>query len=112
MVARISPERETAQATYPAELRTVGAHTRLDVAIGGDFIKKLAGINVSEQATHIVMQALVQNIRYTIDDSQASDTHGFQLAAGAITSPVPVPNNGVSVFEEVAGAVIQYQFVR
>jgi hypothetical protein len=111
MVTPISPEREVAQATYPAELRTVGSHTRLDVAITGDFISKPSGINVSEIATHIQMQALTQNIRYTIDDSQASATHGFQLAAGAI-SLIPVPNNGVSVFEEVAGAIIQYQFVR
>ncbi len=111
MVAKISPEREMAQATYPAELRTVGSHTVLDVAPGGDFIAKPAGVNVSEVATHIQMQSLTQNIRYTIDDSLASATRGFQLAAGAI-SLVPVPNNGISVFEEVAGAIIQFQFVR
>jgi hypothetical protein len=111
MVAQISPEREVAQATYPAELRTVGSHTVLDVDPAGDWIAKPAGVNVSEQATHIQMQALTQNIRYTIDESQATATHGFQLAAGAI-SLVPVPNNGISVFEEVAGATIQYQFVR
>ena len=111
MVVKISPEREIAQATYPAELRTVGAHTVLNVAIGGDFIAKPEGVNISEVATHIQIQALTQNIRYTIDDSEASATHGFQLASGAI-SLVPVPNNGVSVFEEVAGAIVQYQFVR
>lgn len=32
MVAQISPERESAQATYPAELRTIGAHTALTLA--------------------------------------------------------------------------------
>ena len=57
------------------------------------------------------MQALTQNIRYTIDNSLASATHGFQLASGAI-SLVPVPGSGVSIFEEVAGAIVQYQFVR
>jgi hypothetical protein len=111
MVAKISPEREIAKATYPAELRTVEAHTRLDVSVSGDFILKPAGVNVSEVATHIQMQALEQNIRYTIDESQATATHGFQLAAGAI-SLIPVPNSGVSVFEEAAGAIVQYQFVR
>ncbi|MHC4214106.1 MAG: hypothetical protein ACYSWP_12105 [Planctomycetota bacterium] len=111
MVAQISPERETAQATYPAELRTVGDHTVLTLAAGGDWIAKPAGVNVSEQATHIQMQALVQNVRYTIDESVASATHGFQLAAGAI-SLVPVPNGGISVFPETAGAIVQYQFVR
>ncbi len=101
----ISQTRDTALATYDAEFLTVGNHTRLDVAIGGDFIEKLT------DATHLQMQALTQNIRYTIDGTQASATIGFQLASGTITT-VPVPNDGVSVFEEVAGAVIQYQWVR
>lgn len=111
MVAQISAERERAQSTYPAELRTVGAHTRLDVAVGGDWIAKPVGVNVSEQATHILIQALTQNIRYTIDGNQASATNGFRLAAGT-RELVPVPNGGISVFEEAAGAIVQYQFVR
>jgi len=111
MVIQTSEEREDAHAIYPAELRTVGDHTRLDVAIGGNFIEKPAPGPGNLQATHIQMQALTQNIRYTIDGSQASATLGFQLAAGEITL-APVPNNGVSVFEEAAGAIVQYQFVR
>lgn len=106
----ISRERTDAIATYPADLQTVGAHTRLDVAIGGDFIIKPLD-DITPNATHLQMQALTQNIRYTIDGSQATITHGFQLAAGAI-SLVPVPNLGVSVFEEAAGAIVQYQWVR
>jgi hypothetical protein len=111
MVAQTSPERETAQATYPADLQTVGDHTRLDVSPGGDFIDKPAPGPGNLQATHVQMQALTQNIRYRIDDNLATATIGFQLAAGAI-SLIPVPNNGISVFEEAAGAIIQYQFVR
>lgn len=111
MVASISPEREVAQATYPAELRTVGIHTALTLSVGGNWIAKPAGVNVAEQATHIQLQALAQNIRYTIDGSQAAATHGFQLAAGAI-SLVPVPNGGISVFPESNGAIAQYQWVR
>ncbi len=106
----ISRERTDARATFPADLQTVGAHTRLDVAIGGDFIAKpLDGITPT--ATHLQMQVLTQNIRYTIDGSQATATHGFQLAAGTI-SLVPSPNSGISVFEEIAGAIIQHQWVR
>jgi hypothetical protein len=111
MVTPISPEREMAQPTIPAELRTVGNHTELDVKPSGDWIAKPSGINVSEVATHIQIQALTQNIRYRIDGELASATVGFQLAAGAI-SLVPVPNGGISVFEEAAGAIVQYQFVR
>jgi hypothetical protein len=111
MVAQTSPERETAQATYPAELRTVGDHTRLDISAGGDWIAKPAPGPGNLQATHIQLQALTQNIRYRIDGDQASATIGFQLAAGAI-SLIPVPNLGISVFEEAAGAIVQYQWVR
>ena len=111
MVTRPSIERQDAQATYPAELQTVGSHTRLDVAAGGDFIARPAADANGVLATHVQMQALTQNIRYTIDGSQASATNGFQLAVGAI-SLVPVPNGGVSVWEEAAGAIVQYQFVR
>ena len=103
MVA-ISPEREGATATYSAEWLTVGDHGRLDVAIGGDFLTKPAG------ATHVKVQALTQAIRYRVDGGQASATVGFQLAAGAETT-LPVPNLGVSVYEEAAGAIVQYQWL-
>ncbi len=111
MVAQISPEREMAQPTIPAELRTVGDHTVLTAATGGDWIAKPDGVNVSEVATHIKIQALTQNIRYRIDNEQATATNGFQLLAGA-DALVPVPNNGISIFPEAAGAIVQYQFVR
>lgn len=111
MVAKISPEREMAQPTIPAELRTVGPHIALTVAAGGDFLPKPTSVNVSEITTHFQMQALVQNIRYTIDGSRATVDHGFQLAAGAI-SLIPVPNDGISVFQEAGGAIIQYQPMR
>ncbi len=111
MTANISPEREMATPTIPAELRTVGDHTALTVAAGGDWIAKPQGVNVSEVATHIKIQALTQNILYRIDNGQASATTGFQLLAGADTL-VPIPNNGISVFPETAGAIVQYQFMR
>ena len=100
----ISPEREQATATYSAPWLTVGDHGRLDVAIGGDFLAKPA------DATHLKIQALTQAVRYRIDGGQATATLGFQLAAGAETV-LSVPNLGVSVFEEAAGAIVQYQWL-
>lgn len=96
--------------TLLAPWLTVNAHTRLDVAVDGDFITKPVWSAGQIEATHLQMQALTQNIRYAIDGTQASATIGFQLAAGAITT-IPVPNLGVSVFEEADGAIIQYQWV-
>ncbi len=74
-------------------------------------MKPIANPGTGElEATHLQMQALTQNIRYTIDGTQASATIGFQLATGTITT-IPVPNLGVSVFEEAAGAIVQYQWI-
>lgn len=109
MPPKPSKARRDAMPTYAAELQTVGAHTRLDVKPSGDFI-----IRATEDgaiATHLKIQALTQNIRYRLDGGLASATEGFQLTAGSETL-LPVPNNGVSVFEEAAGAIIQYQWVR
>lgn len=109
MTAKPSRERRDAIATYAAEFQTIGEHTRLDVAIGGDQILKPS--EDGALATHLKIQALTQNIRYRIDGGEASATVGFQLTAGSETT-LPVPNNGVSVFEEAAGAIVQYQWLR
>ena len=105
----IPQERLTARAVYTAPWLTVGDHTRLDVAVGGDFIEKVAVSGV--MPTHIRIQALTQNIRYRIDGAGlASATIGFQLTAGSEVT-LPVPNNGVSIFEENAGAIVQFQWL-
>lgn len=100
----ISQTRDTALATYSAEWLTIGAHIQLDVSPDGDFIEK------PDKATHLKIQVLIQNIRYLIDGKQALVSFGFQLAAGAETT-LPVPNLGVSVFEEAPGAIIEYQWL-
>lgn len=105
----VPQERLTAKATYTAPWLTVGNHTRLDVAIDGDFLAKPTVDGIT--ATHVKIQALTQNIRYRIDGAGlASATVGFQLVAGSEVT-LPVPNNGVSIFEEVAGAILQIQWL-
>jgi len=105
---RVSDPRREANATYPADLMTVEDHGSLDVGVeigGGSWLAR------PTIATHIKMQALTQNVRYRIDGGQATATVGFQLVAGADTL-APVPNLGISLCAEVAGAVLQYQFCR
>lgn len=101
----ISEERQTAQATYPADLQTVGDHLSGNVEAGGPWLAKPAG------ATHIKLQVLTQNLRYRIDNGQATATLGFQLAAGS-DSLIPISNRGISLAWEVAGAIYQAQWVR
>ncbi len=102
--------REHFQLTLDAPWLTVDSHTRLNVDPTGDFITKPVLVDGQIEATHLQIQALTQNIRYTIDGTQATATIGFQLAAGGITT-IPVSNLGVSIFEEVVGAIIQYQWL-
>lgn len=104
-----SRERGTARATYPADLQTVGLQLSGDVGVSTWLAKPFP-------ATHIKLQALAQNLRYRIDNgtdgaAPASATEGFQLAAGS-DSLIPVPNTGISIAQEAAGATYQAQWIR
>lgn len=62
-------------------------------------------------ATKLLVQALTQNIRYTIDGSNPSTTSGFQLKAGDPPIIIPLGNRTIiKVIEESGGASLQYQF--
>lgn len=98
-------ERIIAKATYPAPFVTVGGHTRLVLAVAGDYIKRL------DTSSHLQLQALVEDVSYTTDDSVATATHGFVLTAGQIAT-IPCPNIGISLFPIVLGAVVQFQWIR
>lgn len=62
-------------------------------------------------ATTILLQALVKNVRYTLDGTMPTPTLGFQLVAGdppvllALTSCTCL-----KVIEEAATASLQYQW--
>lgn len=109
--APTSETRLQARPQYAAEWLTVKNHVSLNLAPGGDWIAKPKDSPPNSRATHIKVQALNANVRYTIDGTPASATVGFQLPAGAETL-LPVPNEGVSVCEEKAGAILQYQWLR
>jgi hypothetical protein len=105
----ISADRQHAKSTYPADLQTVGLHLNGNVGVSLWLAKPAT-------ATHIKLQALTQNLRYRIDAgtagaAPATAAIGFQLAAGADTL-IPVPNTGISLAQEVAGATYQAQWVR
>lgn len=101
---KISPEREDAKSIYYAEWLAIGLHFTQSVSATGDWLIKPEG------ATHLMLQSIDANIRYTIDESRATLTHGFQLAQGAI-SPISCPLRGISVFREGVTA-IQGQWVK
>ncbi len=90
---KISQERQDAKSVYYAEVYPIDAHIDQDVAEEGDFLPKPKG------ATHLELQTISAAIRYTIDESPATITHGFRLAIGSIV-PIPCGLDGINVFRE------------
>lgn len=103
----ISESREGATPVYSAEQVTINDHTQLEVnpAPDGNFLMKPGG------ATHLRIQTLDKNIRYRLDGKQARSYLGFRLVIGEIVT-LPVPNQGISLAGEEAGATIEYQWLR
>lgn len=63
-------------------------------------------------ATHLQLQAFVQNVRYTLDESEATLTHGFQLIPGSV-STIPSPSSSIRLFPEATpGGKINYQWIK
>jgi hypothetical protein len=59
----------------------------------------------------VIVQAFVQNIRYTLDGSAPDLDTGFQLKAGDPPLSIPCRYCTVKVIEEAATAKLQYQKV-
>ncbi len=62
-------------------------------------------------ATKLLIQALGQNILYTLDDSDPTATKGFTLKVGNPPVQIPIGKGTViKVIEEAATADMQYQW--
>jgi hypothetical protein len=62
-------------------------------------------------ATMCVVQALAQNVRFTLDGTTPTAVVGFQIVAGDVERILPVDTRTVLTFiQETAGAELQYQF--
>lgn len=69
-------------------------------------------ISAPTNAKRLLIQALSQNVRYTLDGSAPTATHGFQMKAGDPPILIPVgANTTVRVIQETATAEIEYQWV-
>lgn len=83
----------------------VGSHT------GGTDISTAVTLTKPDGASQIIIQALEQNIRFTLDGTTPTATLGFQIQAGILPMFIAVPGASIKVIEEVATASIQYQWV-
>lgn len=76
-------------------------------------LSAVKAITVPDRATGMIIQALTQNVRVTIDGTAATTTLGFQIKAGDPAVLLPVyAGQVIRAIEETATAVLQYQFVR
>lgn len=87
----------------------IGSHSD-----GGDIstattISPPAGLALN--VAKLLIQAVSQNVRYTLDGTTPTATTGFQLVAGDLPIILPVGSNTViKVIEESATADLQYQW--
>jgi len=64
-------------------------------------------------ATKILVQALTQNVRFTLDGTAPTSTLGFQLKAGDPPVMIPLSQATVlKVIQEAATADLQYQLLK
>jgi hypothetical protein len=86
-------------------LRPVGSHT------GGTSISSATTLTIPNGARYVLVQALAQNVRYTLDGTTPTTTLGFQLKAGDPPRSIWC-ETGVTLkfIEEAATASLQYQF--
>lgn len=92
-----------AKPTYSAEWLTVGAHAVVTVDSSGTAWTK------PDESSHVIIQSS-QPVRYTIDESAATPTVGFRLAANTLAT-IPCPNRHIDICAIDATATIQRQWV-
>lgn len=66
---------------------------------------------LARNVAKLLIQAVGQNVRYTLDGTTPTATKGFQLKAGDPPIIIPVGGNTtIKVIEETATADLQYQW--
>jgi len=103
----LSHERQTASATYPAELVAVGNHLSGTLSAPSQWFARPDGANW----LNLQILGTQAAARYRVDNNEATATVGFQITTGN-TSLIPVSGTGVSVAPEAAGATYQAQWFR
>lgn len=64
---------------------------------------------IPDDATKCLVQAITQNVRFTLDGTNPTSSAGFRITAGDPPMVMPVTDN-VKFIEETSGAVLQLQW--
>lgn len=68
-------------------------------------------LSIPNGVREIIMQAVSQNIRYTLDGTDPTTARGFQMVAGDPERRVSISSQTrLKFLREANGAVLQYQF--
>lgn len=96
----------------PASIQSVEFHfTPVGAHSDGVSISSVQTLTCPADASKLLIQALGQNVRYTLDGTVPTASKGFQLKAGDPPVIIPVTSSTtVKVIEESATADLQYQF--
>jgi hypothetical protein len=85
----------------------IGAH------VSDTSISSATTLTAESGANRLMIQALDQNVRYTLDNSTPTASHGFRLTADDAPMLIAITNGvSVKVIEETSGAEIQAQWFR
>lgn len=85
----------------------------VDAHSSGADISSATPLTPPAGATKLLIQAITQNVRYTLDGTTPTASVGFQLKAGDPPVVIPVgEDTGVKVIQETATASLQYQWVQ
>jgi hypothetical protein len=77
----------------------------------GATISSVTTLAAPAHAKKLMIQALTQNVRITLDGTAATTSVGFQLKAGDPVVIFPLgPHSVIKVIEETATASLQYCF--
>lgn len=86
----------------------VGAHTQNSSLSSA--VTLVTGSTDKTGAGKLLIQALTQNIRITLDGTAPTSSKGFRIIAGDPAVLIPLsPATTVKVIEETASASIEYQ---
>lgn len=96
--------------TFELQFRAVAAGHNDGLAISSATVLSPSATYNPGKHDRILMQALTQNVRYTLDGTTPTASKGFQLKAGDPPVIVFVAGNILTVIEETATADLQFNF--
>lgn len=93
------------------DYRDIGMFNPVGSHNDGLDISSAATITIPSTATKWMAQALVKNVKYTLDGTAPTSTKGFQLTAGNPAIVIPIgKDTSIKVIQQEATADLQYQF--